>query len=74
MSIQDNYEINVAKRDTTTGQLRHYCKIELQDAFESTAMEKFDELKNMFGDEFQLSLYIWECRGRKIVETNDVVR
>ena len=62
MSITDNYEINVAKDG------KHYCKIELPDRLEELAMKKFIELKKLFGDNYDLSMTYWECRGYDIKE------
>lgn len=57
MSIPDNYEINVSKEGN------HYCRIQLSETFEDKALEKLNALREMFDDEYKLSMTHWICRG-----------
>ena len=73
MMIPDNYEINVAKmsKDYTGRECyRHYCRIEIPDSFEKDAIEKFNELNQMFqaNGDYHLSLTKVTCRGKQIIE------
>ena len=68
-SMADNYEINVARickkkmgdSDREVGM--HYCKIELPYDCKQLAEEKLEFLRNIFGDEFHLTMTHWVCRG-----------
>ena len=65
MSIPDNYEINVAiKQNPTDKYGKHWCKIQLPDSFEEQAEEKLAILREMFGDQFNVTMTKWECRGK----------
>ena len=61
-SIQDNYEINVAKK-RADDRWTHFCKIELPDCLVGDAKAKLDELRAVFGDEYKLDMTHWVCRG-----------
>ena len=64
-SISDNYEINVALKENVDDKYgRHWCRIELPDSFESTAENKLEFIREIFGDRFHVSMRKWECRGR----------
>lgn len=72
MTIPCNYWINVAKLKTDyTGRVYYgfWCKIQLEETFEEKAIEKFETLKNMFGDEYKLDLEYTECYTH-IISTN----
>lgn len=71
MMIPDNYEINVARMEkdyTGDERYRHYCRIQLDDSFEKDAIEKFNELNQMFqvNGDYHLSLTKVTCRGEQI--------
>ena len=56
-SIPDNYEINISKNG------KHWCNVELPDSFVEQAEEKLNFLRELFGDEYHISMIRWECRG-----------
>lgn len=63
-SIASNYEINVAKKrrlDDPYGV--HFCKIQLSESFEDNAEEKLKFLRELFGDEYHVSMTYWKCSG-----------
>ena len=72
MTIPCNYYINVARKTQTYPNGEHYCTIELSNQVftEGRARYVFDEIKQMFGDEFVLSLNFTECHSREIVRSN----
>lgn len=57
MSIPDNYEINVSKDG------KHYCRIQLSESFDISAEEKLNALREIFGDEYELTMTHYICRG-----------
>lgn len=64
--MEDFYEINVAtKREGKCPE--HYCKIKLPGGIMThEAVAQFNELKEIFGEDYELSLMYWECRGYEI--------
>lgn len=56
-SIPDNYEINISKNG------KHWCRVELPDSFTEQAEEKLNFLRELFGDEYHISMIRWECKG-----------
>ncbi len=56
-SIPDNYEINVAKDG------KHFCRIQLSESFDEKAEEKLNIIRQIFGDDYQISMTLWTCRG-----------
>ena len=65
MSIPDNYEINIAKKRNPEDQYGvHWCKVQLSDSFEEQAEEKLKFLRELFGEEYHISMTKWECRGK----------
>ena len=64
-SIADNYEINVAKKKNADDKYGvHFCKIQLSsDVMEEEAEEKLDFFRNLFGNEYHVSMTHWICRG-----------
>lgn len=65
MSIPDNYEINIAKKRNPEDQYGvHWCKVQLSDSFEEQAEEKLKFLRELFGEEYNISMTKWECRGK----------
>lgn len=63
-SIPDNFEIIVAKKETPYDAYgKHWCKIELPDPFPEKAKEKLEFLRNLFGDEYHITMIEWQCRG-----------
>ena len=64
MTVPCNYEINVAKETTAyTGKkyMRHYCRIEIGDCLPETAEEKFREIRALFPEDYELTLYAVTC-------------
>lgn len=53
----DHYEINIAKEG------KHWGKVILPYYPESAAVEKLQYLRNLFGDEFKITMTLWESRG-----------
>ena len=66
--IPSNYQINVAKKHPKCAYGMHYCLIELGQMLPKDADEKFRELSEMFGEEYNLSLTRVECYGTPIAE------
>ena len=60
-SIANNYEINVAKKGIKCDV--HWCRIEIPYDNKEQAEEKLEFLRNIFGEEFHISMTHWECRG-----------
>lgn len=68
MSITDNYEINVAKKKSPDDEYGvYFCTIELSNDFEQEAEAKLEFFRQLFGDEYHISMTRWTCRG----ETKD---
>ncbi len=66
-SIPCNYEINVAKKRNKDDKYGiHYCRIELPDTFRANAVEKLKVIKETFGDEYNVTMTYWECRGYEV--------
>ena len=64
-SISDNYEINVAKKRNPEDKYGiHFCRIEISDPLEDIAEEKLEFFRKLFGDEYNVSMTHWECRGK----------
>lgn len=65
-SITDNYEINVAKKRKPEDQYGiHFCKIELPGSdYEKDAEEKLQFFRELFGDEYHISMTHWKCHGQ----------
>lgn len=64
-SVSNNYEINVAKGR------EHYCRIQLSESYEEEAKEKLKELREIFGDEYRLTMTYWLCKGIRVDVDND---
>lgn len=66
MSISDNYEINVAKKQNPDDKYGiHFCKIQLSREWnDEMAEEKLQFFRDLFGDEYNVSMTYWECRGK----------
>ena len=65
-SIADNYEINVAKKRHPDDEYGiHFCKIELPMGitFPLEAEEKLNFFRELFGNEYHISMTHWTCRG-----------
>ena len=63
-SIENNYEINVAKKRFPDDQYGiHFCRIQLPEHFEKDAEEKLKFMRELFGDEFNISMTYWRCFG-----------
>ena len=74
MMIPNGYEINVAKMSTNyTGRkgYRHYCRIELSEGFDKDALDRFNELNEMFqaNGDFHLELTKVTCYGTRIADS-----
>lgn len=63
-SIPDNYEINVAKKKDECGNYTHFCKIQLSETFETEAEKKLKFFRELFGDEYDVTMTHWVCRGQ----------
>lgn len=72
MTIENNYNINVAKLETKGDRVPryyHYCRIELGNAYPEEAKEKFWDICNRFpSSEFELTLHYVKCNGSIIAE------
>lgn len=62
-SIPDNYEINVAKKVKDYHHAIHFCRIELPSYSEEDAVSKLNTLRQLFGNEYILTMTHWICRG-----------
>ena len=63
-SIQSNYEINVAKKRNPEDKYGvFFCKIEIDAPFENLAEEKLEFFRELFGDEYNVSMTHWVCKG-----------
>ena len=68
-SIPDNYEINVAKKrnpDDPYGV--HFCSIQLNESFDGRAEEKLKFFRELFGEDYHISMTLWKCRGEHKLE------
>ena len=64
MSIPDNYEINVAKKRNPDDEYGiHVCKIQLPETLPIAAEEKLNFFRELFGEEYNVSMTHWVCRG-----------
>ena len=64
-SIPDNYEINVAKKkDIYDKYGTHFCKIQLSETIEAEAEKKLKFFRELFGDEYNVTMVHWVCRGQ----------
>lgn len=55
--MEDHYEINIAKEG------KHWAKVIVPYYPESAAVEKLQYLRDLFGDEFKITMTRWESRG-----------
>lgn len=65
-SIESNYEINVSKKRDINDQYGiHFCKIQLCESkcFEDFAEEKLKFFRELFGEEYHVSMTYWKCVG-----------
>ena len=65
-SISDNYEINVAKKRKPEDEYGvHFCKIQLPDSDynDDLAEKKLKFFRELFGDEYHVSMTYWKCQG-----------
>ena len=63
-SISNNYEINVAKKNNPADEYgKHFCKIQLSETFEDKAEEKLAFFRDLFGEEYHVSMTYWVCHG-----------
>ena len=60
--MEDHYEINIAKEG------KHWGTVIVPFYPESAAVEKLHYLRNLFGDEFKITMVRWESRGIHKVE------
>ena len=65
-SIPDNYEINVAKKRKPDDEYGvHFCKIQLSNEWnDEMAEKKLRFFRELFGEEYHVSMTRWECRGK----------
>lgn len=65
-SIANNYEINVAKKRRPDDEYGiHFCRIQLSESFEDKAEEKLKFFRELFGDEYHISMTYWRCFGER---------
>lgn len=63
-SIVDNYEINVAKKRNPNDEYGdHFCRIQLSEAIEAEAEKKLKFFRELFGDEYNVTMVHWVYRG-----------
>ena len=63
-SITDNFEINVAKKQNPEDKHGiHFCRIEIPDLAVSKAEEKLRILRELFGNDYCVSMTHWTCQG-----------
>lgn len=64
-SVLDNYEINVAKKRNPEDEYGiHFCKIQLNNEWnDEMAEKKLQFFKELFGEEYHVSMIHWICRG-----------
>ena len=62
----DNYEINVAKKQNPEDEYGiHFCKIQLSSNVrnDEEAEKQLWFFRELFGDEYHISMTHWKCRG-----------
>lgn len=65
-SVTNNYEINVAKKRRPDDEYgTHFCKIQLSTIFEEEAEEKLQFFRDLFGEEYHISMTYWQCVGNR---------
>ena len=66
VSIPDNYEINVARKRRPDDEYGiHFCKIQLSNEWnDEKAEEKLKFFRELFGEDYNVSMTLWECRGK----------
>ena len=63
-SIANNYEINVSRKRSPNDEYgEHWCRIELPDSFEGQAEDKLKFLRDLFGEDFRVTMHYWKCYG-----------
>lgn len=62
-SIPDNYEINISKRTKQYPNGVHWGKLEIPERQKEKAEEKLNFLRELFGNDYHISMTHWECRG-----------
>lgn len=63
-SIPDNYEINVTKKRNPDDHYGlHFCRIQLNESFEDKAEEKLKFFRELFGEDYNVSMMHWRYRG-----------
>lgn len=63
-SIPNNYEINVAKKRNSEDKYGiHFCKIQISTNFEETAEEKLKFFRELFGNDYNVTMTHWKCYG-----------
>ena len=70
-SVTGNYEINVAKKRNADDKYGlHFCKIQLCESkgFEDIAEKKLKFFRELFGDDYHVSMMYWECVGEHKIE------
>jgi len=55
--MEDHYEINIAKNG------KHWGRVIVSSYPESTAVEKLNFLRSLFGEEFEITMTFWTARG-----------
>lgn len=67
-SVPNNYEINVAKKRKHGDQYGvHFCKIQLSSDIwrDEEAEEKLKFFRELFGEEYHVSMVYWKCVGER---------
>ena len=64
--IPNGYEINVARKKNPDDKYgMHFCKIQLRSDIlnDEVAEEKLQFFRELFGDDYHVSMTHWECHG-----------
>ena len=68
MMIPDGYNINISKRTDKYPNGEHYGRLEMEGvAFLEDAIDRMQELRKIFPEEYKLTLQHVTCRGETLV-------
>lgn len=62
-SVPNNYEINIAKRTKLYPQGEHWGRLQIPEWRKEDAEAKLHFLRELFGDEYHISMTYWNCSG-----------
>ncbi len=62
-SVPNNYEIRIAKRTERYPNGEHWGTLNIPETYKEKAEEKLNFLRELFGDEYYISMIHWECYG-----------